>query len=131
MRRIRRDRNLPEIELTPLIDVLFMLIVFFVLTAVFSESSLPVRLPKAVGEHSQGDSITLTLDANGSVFLGRETLSEGEAVERSFASYCEGKKILVAADRDVPYGAVVSLLEKLRIRGVGSAGLLVEASEDR
>ena len=131
MRRIRRDRNLPEIELTPLIDVLFMLIVFFVLTAVFTESSLSVRLPKAVGEHAQGDSVTLTLDANGSVFLGRATLSEGEAVERSFASYCEGKKILVAADRDVPYGAVVSLLEKLRIRGVGSAGLLVEASEDR
>lgn len=131
MRRARRDRNLPEIELTPLIDVLFMLIIFFVLTAVFSEPSLPVRLPSAVGEHSQGDSITLTLDLQERVFLGGEAMSADEAVERSFASWREGKKILVAADRDVPYGSVVSLLEKLRSRGVESAGLLVEASEIR
>lgn len=131
MRRIRRNRNLPEIELTPLIDVLFMLIVFFVLTAVFSESSLPVRLPGAAGEHSQGNSVTLTLDSQGRIFLGRETLSADEAVERSFSSYSDGKKILVAADRDVPYGDVVSLLEKLRNRGVESTGLLVEASEER
>ncbi|GAB6281224.1 MAG: biopolymer transporter ExbD [Thermovirga sp.] len=131
MRRIRHDRNLPEIELTPLIDVLFMLIVFFVLTAVFSESSLPVRLPGATGENSQGNSVTLTLDSQGRVFLGREVLSVDEAVERSFLSYSGGKKVLVAADRDVPYGTVVSLLEKLRVRGVESAGLLVEASEAR
>ena len=131
MRRIRRNRNLPEIELTPLIDVLFMLIVFFVLTAVFSESSLPVKLPGAAGEHSQGNSVTLTLDSQGRVFIGRDALSADEAVERSFSSYSDGKKILVAADRDVPYGDVISLLEKLRDRGVESAGLLVEASEGR
>lgn len=131
MRRARRGRNLPEVELTPLIDVLFMLIVFFVLTAVFTESHIPVSLPGATGAHSPVNSITLTLDVQGRVFLGSDVVSVDEAVEKSFASYCDGKKVLVAADRGVPYGAVVSLLDRLRNRGVGSAGLLVEASEDR
>lgn len=131
MRRIRRSRSLPEIELTPLIDVLFMLIVFFVLTAVFSESSIPVRLPGAAGEHSSGDSVILTLDPQGLVFFGSDAIPVDEAIERSFSSYSDGKKILVAADRNVPYGDVVKFLEKLRDRGVGSAGLLVESSEER
>ncbi|MDO9508612.1 MAG: biopolymer transporter ExbD [Thermovirgaceae bacterium] len=131
MRRIRRGRSLPEVELTSLIDVLFMLIVFFVLTAVFSESALSVRLPGAVGDPVSGDSVTLTLDDAGRVFLGGERLSMDEAVERAVLSYRWGGKILVAADRDAPYGAVISLLEKLRNRGVESAGLLVEASEER
>ncbi len=131
MRKIRRNRSLPEIELTPLIDVLFMLIVFFVLTAAFTGSTLPVRLPGAAGIPASGDSVTLTLDAEGLVHFGRERLSIDDAVESAILSYHKGKKILVAADRDVPYGAVVTLLEKLRNRGGESVGLLVEASEEK
>jgi len=131
MRRLRRDRRLPEIELTPLIVVLFMRIVFFVLTAVFSESSIPVRLPSASGEHSSGGSVILNLDEKGRISMEGEYVSAENAVERSFVNYLEGKKVLVAADRDVPYGSVVSLLEKLRIRGVESAGLLVESGEKK
>ncbi len=131
MKRIRSRRNLPEIELTPLIDVLFMLIVFFVLTAVFSEPAIRVNLPSATGEQVPEDSLTLILDTQGRVFIGDREFPREQAIERALSSFGEGKRILVAADREAPYGLVVSLLDDLRESGIGSAGLLLETGEER
>ena len=131
MRRIRSRRNLPEVELTPLIDVLFMLIVFFVLTAVFSEPAIRVNLPSATGEQVPEDSLTLILDIEGRVFIGDREFPREQAIERALFSFGEGMRILVAADREAPYGLVVSLLDDLRSSGIGSAGLLLEAGEER
>ncbi len=131
MRRIRTRRSLPEVELTPLIDVLFMLIVFFVLTAVFSEPAIRVNLPGAEGEQVSEDSLILTLDNEGRIFIGDGELTREQAIERALSSFGEGVRILVAADREAPYGLVVTLLDDLRGSGIGSAGLLVEAGEGR
>jgi biopolymer transport protein ExbD len=129
MNRARRTRAHPDVELTPLIDVLFMLIIFFVLTAVFTESSIKVSLPSAQGDPSQEKTFTLTIDAEGGVYAGDELLSLGHAVKRAVDEWRGGKIIAIAADRGVEYGVVVSLLELLRERGVDSASLLVEATE--
>ncbi len=129
MNRMRRPRAHPDVELTPLIDVLFMLIIFFVLTAVFTESSIPVNLPEAQGDPSREETFTLTMDAEGGVYAEGEILSIGLAVKRAFEAWQEGRKIVIAADRGVEYGVVVSLLDQLREQGVDSALLLVEATE--
>ncbi|HDQ93030.1 MAG TPA: biopolymer transporter ExbD [Synergistetes bacterium] len=129
MNRARRTRALPDVELTPLIDVLFMLIIFFVLTAVFSESSIQVRLPAAQGDPSREEVFTLTVDREGLVYAGDEILPLEQAVERSLEAWRRGRKIVIAADREVEYGIVVSLLDQIRDRGVDSASLLVEASK--
>ena len=131
MRRARARRNLPEIELTPLVDVLFMLIIFFVLTAVFSEPLLPVNLPAATGERVSGKSFTVSIDREGGLFSGDRALTREQAIERTLASFREGKRIIVAADREVPYGFVVSFLDALRSAGVDSAGLLVDPGVER
>lgn len=131
MRRPRARRNLPEVELTPLVDVLFMLIIFFVLTAVFSEPLLPVNLPGATGERFSGKSFTISIDRDGGLFSEDGTLTREQAIERALASFREGKRIIIAADRDASYGLVVSLLDALRNAGVDTAGLLVDPGAEQ
>jgi len=127
----RTRRSLPDVELTPLVDVLFMLIVFFVLTAVFSEPALPVKLPGDTGEEVPGGSLTLSIDKNGGIFIGERELSRDQAVGEAVIHFGKGERIVIAADREVPYGTVVSLLEELRGAGVDSAGLLVDSGVDQ
>lgn len=127
----RTRRSLPDVELTPLVDVLFMLIVFFVLTAVFSEPALPVKLPGGTGEEVPGRSLTLSIDKNGGIFIGERELSRDQAVGEAVIHFGKGERIVIAADREVPYGTVVSLLEELRGAGVDSAGLLVDSGVDQ
>ena len=131
MRRPRTRRSLPEVELTPLVDVLFMLIVFFVLTATFSGPVLPVKLPGGTGEEVPGESLRLSMDKNGGIFIGERELSRDQAVEEALIHFGRGERIVIAADREVPYGTVVSLLEELRGAGVDSAGLLVDSGVDQ
>ena len=131
MRRTRVRRSLPEVELTSLVDVLFMLIIFFVLTAVFSEPILPVNLPGGTGEQVSGESLTISIDRGGDLFVGDRKLTREQAIERVLNSFSEGKRIILAADREVPYGMVVSFLDALRKAGVGSAGLLVDSGVER
>lgn len=131
MRRPRTRRSLPEVELTPLVDVLFMLIVFFVLTATFSGPVLPVKLPGGTGEEVPGESLRLSIDKNGGIFIGERKLSRDQAVEEALIHFGRGERIVIAADREVPYGAVVSLLDELKGAGVSSAGLLVESVVDQ
>ncbi len=131
MRRARARRSLPEVELTPLVDVLFMLIIFFVLTAVFSEPLLPVNLPGATGERVSGKSFTISIDREGDLFSGDRALTREQAIERALASFREEKRVIIAADREVPYGYVVSFLDALRSAGVDSAGLLVDPGVER
>ncbi|MGB4210095.1 MAG: biopolymer transporter ExbD [Thermovirgaceae bacterium] len=131
MRRARARRNLLEVELTPLVDVLFMLIIFFVLTAVFSEPLLPVNLPGATGERFSGKSFTISIDRDGGLFSEGGALTKEQAIERALASFREGKRIIVAADREVRYGFVVSFLDALRSAGVDSAGLLVDPGAEQ
>jgi len=131
VRRARARRNLPEVELTPLVDVLFMLIIFFVLTAVFSEPLLPVNLPGATGERVSGKSFTISIDREGDLFSGDRALTREQAIERALASFREEKRVIIAADREVPYGYVVSFLDALRSAGVDSAGLLVDPGVER
>ena len=127
----RTRRSLPDVELTPLVDVLFMLIVFFVLTAVFSEPALPVKLPGGTGEEVPGGSLTLSIDKNGGIFIGERELSRDQAVGEAVIHFGKGERIVIAADREVPYGTVVSLLEELRGAGVDSAGRLVDSGVDQ
>jgi len=131
VRRARARRSLPEVELTPLVDVLFMLIIFFVLTAVFSEPLLPVNLPGATGERVSGKSFTISIDREGDLFSGDRALTREQAIERALASFREEKRVIIAADREVPYGYVVSFLDALRSAGVDSAGLLVDPGVER
>jgi len=111
---------------TPLIDVLFMLILFFVMTASLLQGQISVRLPSGEGTALQGQPVILEILANGSFRYNGKEVDRGEMIARARQDDRTGRDIVVAADRTVPYGRVTSLLEALRLEGVQDVGLALE-----
>jgi len=123
-RRFSRDRV--ELELTPLIDVLFMLLVFFVLTATFMNGQIPVDLPSGHGAKPPGDPLILSIDAEGKCIVQGKEVSPDEAVDMAGKAVSCGRTVIIAGDRSASYGGITTFLDRLRSAGVESVGLLVE-----
>ncbi|MCC8183174.1 ExbD/TolR family protein [Cloacibacillus porcorum] len=120
----RRNKRHAEIDITPLIDVLFMLIIFFVLTASFVQGKLDVQLPS--GEGSSADmqgAVIVTVAADRKIFWNGREVTKEEL--KKLAAAANGREMLVAGDEKVPYGEVAALLSLLRKEGVTSAGLML------
>jgi biopolymer transport protein ExbD len=80
--RKRKSRRFTDIDITPLIDVLFMLIIFFVLTATFVQGKLDIDLPSGKGETADVKSaLTLTVEKDGTIFWEGVRISERELPE--------------------------------------------------
>lgn len=123
--RRRKSRRFADIDVTPLIDVLFMLIIFFVLTATFIQGKLDIDLPSGEGETSDMKSaLTLTVEKDGAIFWEGVKVSKDELPE--LAKAAGGREILIAGDKNAPYGRVAEVLSILRKVGITSAGLLME-----
>ncbi|MEA4871872.1 MAG: biopolymer transporter ExbD [Synergistaceae bacterium] len=125
MRR-RKSRRFADIDITPLIDVLFMLIIFFVLTATFIQGKLDIDLPSGEGETSEmKNTMILTIEKDGAIFWDGLRVAQEELPE--LARGAGDRDILIAGDKNAPYGRVAEVLSILRKVGVTSAGLLMES----
>ena len=118
----------PSVNLTPLIDVVFILLIFFLLTTTFRHAAgLNVNLPRATTTQTQnaGNQKILSLDRQGDLFLDREKLSQAEALKRLQALQDEGSSslIILQADEDVPHGKVVRVLDELRNAGLNQIAI--------
>ena len=126
----RRNRRHAEIDITPLIAVLFMLIIFFVLTASFVQGKLDVQLPS--GEGSSADTqgaVIVTVAADRKIFWNGREVTRVEL--KKLAAESKGREMLVAGDEKVPYGDIAGLLSLLRKEGVTSAGLMLSGEGAR
>lgn len=118
-----RRRLQPDLDLTPLIDVLFMLVLFFVLTASLLQGQISVSLPAGQGTILRGRPAVIEILSDGHIrWEGRSTSREDAFILARQADKA-GRDIVIAADRNVPYGTVASFLETLRTRGVQDVGL--------
>lgn len=105
-----------------------MLIIFFVLTASFIQGKLDVELPPGEGTVSDAKkALTLTVEKDGALFWDGTKVTKDEVA--GLAKSARGREILIAGDKDAPYGKVAEVLSILRNEGVASAGLLMGGSE--
>lgn len=122
---MRRGRSSPSIDVTPLIDVMFMLIIFFVLTTAFVRGSIDVDLPEGSGQPVEGPPpVVVAVDASAAVTWEGVPVSLDELGARARTTSAD---ILVAGDEGAPYGAVAAVLDALRGAGVASVGLAFDA----
>jgi len=121
-----RRRKFAEVDITPLIDMMFMLIIFFVLTSSFVNGKITVDLPtgKSVVPNVQS-AVTVTVLANGTIQWDGKTVSKTELA--SLAKNCRGRDVHIAGDKRANYGVVAEVLAILKHEGVTSAGLLMES----
>jgi biopolymer transport protein TolR len=125
------SRPMSEINMTPLIDVMLVLLVIFIITAPLMTSSLRLDLPKTEGARpSDAPSfISLALDEQGRLFYGDEALDKPAIAERVRAAAARdpATEVQLRADSRVPYGRVAELIALLQEAGLNRIGFVTEA----
>ena len=120
-----------DINMTPLIDVMLVLLVIFIITAPLMTSSLKLDLPKAEGGQPSSASqfLALAVDAQGQLFYGDEKVTRQVLLERARAAAVRDPELEVQlrADQAVPYGRVAELIGTLQEAGLTRIGFVTEA----
>jgi biopolymer transport protein TolR len=133
--RARRHTPMHEINVTPFVDVMLVLLIIFMVTAPLLLSGLPVDLPSVKGQslNVNKDQLTVTLDRDGRVFLGtsEEPVEVNELVAKlkAIAKNAEEETILFRGDRQVVYGRVSEVLNAV-IQGGYKKFTFVSGPED-
>lgn len=132
------EEEMPEVGLTPLIDVVFQLLVFFMLTSSMATSSLELNLPHATTGESEPprDALMVEIDAEGQVALAGEQLegSLPEALRRLQSGpdgfgQAETAPVLLRADQSTPYAAVAAIMQSLGHAGFTQIHFIYEETE--
>lgn len=117
-----------QINIVPMVDVIFAILTFFIMSTLFLSRSegLPVNLPQAsTGEQQQAQSpLVVTIDRNGSLALNKETVQLDALVAQVRSLAITGKQpfVVINADTAVSHGKVVAVMDRLRnIEGVQMA----------
>ena len=126
----RRQRGL-SIDFTPLIDVLFMLVIFLVLTASFGTGRIVVDLPQGDAIRQERTALMVTVRRDGSLLWGETAVDREELAARARDAASREEDVLVAGEHEAPYGAVAGVLDLLRRSGVESASLAMQGSRER
>jgi biopolymer transport protein TolR len=129
------DRPMAEINVTPLVDVMLVLLIIFMVTAPMLQMGIDVNLPrvKAKSVDVAEEKLVLTINSAKEIFLNKLKipLTElGAKLERIFASRIE-REVYLRADRNVPYGYVVEVMAEVRKAGVDKLGMITEPPEER
>ena len=128
-----RYRPLAEINVTPMVDVMLVLLVIFMITAPLMTSSVNVDLPKASASAlaPEKDPITVSVQADSKVYLANDGMDLGDLVARlqSQAQSDPERRIYVRGDKDVPYGRMIEVMGTIRQGGFNKVALLVEQTD--
>jgi biopolymer transport protein ExbD len=131
--RTRRAVNY-SINIASLIDILFLLLLFFVVTSSFVEHpNIKLALPSASNaEASRFEGIIITISKEGRLFMGKQSIGVSElgVVLRSRVAAVDDPVLVLRADREVAYGVVVAVMDVARGAGLKRITALTISEED-
>ena len=119
-----------EINVTPLVDVMLVLLVIFMVTAPMMQQGVQVNLPKADTKAMAPteESVVVSVDKGGKVFIDKTEVQPGDLRKRlstMFATRAK-KEVLLKADAGVPYGEVVRTMADIKGAGIERLGMVTE-----
>jgi biopolymer transport protein ExbD len=131
MKMSRLPQKKARIEIIPMIDVIFFLLVFFMVSTLSMtiNRGLPVNLPTAAtSQKDLRENLNITLTHDGELFLNRESISMQDLSHRVKAALAVEPELTVImnADGEVRHSAVVSLMDELRLSGVSRLAIAVK-----
>ncbi|MBP1594702.1 MAG: outer rane transport energization protein ExbD [Acidobacteria bacterium] len=123
-----------DINVTPMADIMLVLLIIFMITTPLLQTGITVNLPKAKNpleapEADSQDAVVVALDRNGRIFLGKNQTTESalyEALTKRFGGGEINKTMFLKADQAVLYGRVVEVVNECRKTGVERIGLMTE-----
>ena len=131
-----RRSNMSQINVTPLVDVMLVLLIIFMVTAPMLDQGVEVDLPEvaeAPGLARDQEPLIITLDRNGNVMIGKATVEDLNKLGPVIDQALKGKpdrEVFLEADQSVPYGRVVQVMAAVKKAGVGSLGMVTRMPEE-
>ncbi len=126
----RRYRPMAEINVTPLVDVMLVLLIIFMVTAPMITSSVQVNLPQANAKPASADSkpITVTVDSKGNVFLNNTQIPLSNLVStlQEAAKNNADQRIFIRGDKQVDYGTMLQVMADIVQGGFTKVSLLAQ-----
>jgi biopolymer transport protein TolR len=125
-------RPMAEINVTPLVDVVLVLLIIFMVTAPCLQGGLEVDLPK-VATHGLDvrEGLIVSVRADRRIAVGNQVVSNAEFENALSRAGAARRPVFLKADQGVPYGVIVDLIARLRGGGVSALGLVTEAPATR
>jgi biopolymer transport protein ExbD len=136
MRIQRRSIKKARIEIIPMIDTIFFLLVFFMISTLSMTQfkGMPVNLPKAAsGQQAPAESAAITIDKDGRLFLNQQAIDKpalGEALSQQLAKNTE-TLVVINADDGVQHGQVVEVMDIARGANMAKMAIAVKPKEQR
>jgi len=127
-----RRAPMAEINVTPMVDVMLVLLIVFMVAAPLLTVGVPVDLPKTQAAALSGDNepLTITIDGKGQIFLQETAVKADELVPRLTAIAKNGyeQRIFVRADNNIDYGTVMDVMGRISSAGFAKVGLVTESA---
>jgi biopolymer transport protein TolR len=128
------DGVMSDINVTPLVDVMLVLLIIFMIAAPMLHQGIEVNLPRSSARAlpvRQEDPLILSISADGIVYLDKTPIHPSQLVERllPILESRGDQHVFLKGDREVPYGQVVDLLDVLYRGGVTQVGMVTELAE--
>jgi biopolymer transport protein TolR len=123
-------RPMADINVTPLVDVMLVLLVIFMVTAPMMQQGVQVNLPKANTKAMtpQDEAVVVSVDKSGKVFINKDEIPASDLRNRLTAMFAsrEKKEVFLKADAGVPYGEVVKAMADIKGAGIERLGMVTE-----
>lgn len=131
----RRSRSgfVSEINVTPMVDVMLVLLIIFMVTAPMMTQGLDVDLPETTAKslRQNEDPLVITLDKTGKITLGKIEVGEAllrQQLEKLYNQNSE-QPVFLKADKNVSYGVVVNIMAEIKAAGFDKLGMITEPKE--
>jgi biopolymer transport protein TolR len=137
--RTRRSRRalagMSEINITSFVDVVLVLLIIFMMTSQMMQQGFTVDLPKAdtPALERKDEPIVVTLGENKRLAVNETDVEGPEALGRALQAEIQRggpRSVYLSADRDVPYGAIVRVMESIKAAGIQDVGLITQAGRE-
>jgi biopolymer transport protein TolR len=125
------DDVMSDINVTPLVDVMLVLLIIFMVTAPMLHQGIEVALPRAEAKNlplKAQDPLVLSINRFGAVFVRERAVPIAQLVDQVKAQMAgrEDDTVFLKGDRDVPYGRVIEVLDRLHRGGIVHVGMVTE-----
>jgi biopolymer transport protein TolR len=124
--------SLSEINVTPLVDVMLVLLIIFMVTAPMMKSGIGVNLPQAETQSAPSeDGLTITITRDMYIHMEDMVINQmllGDKLKEYFMGQ-ESKIVFIKGDKDLPFGFVIHVMDIIKKAGIESIGLITEPKE--
>ena len=129
-RRSRKNNPISDINVTPLVDVMLVLLIVFMVTAPLLTVGVPIELPKTAAKQMTDDNepLTITIDKNSKIYIQEMEIDFDDLAEKleAIGQSNFDQKIYINGDKDISYEVLMKVMAKINSSGYKSIGLVTD-----